>query len=113
MEKEQLSIKHLFQEEFAKMVAVISNHFGLQHIETAEDIVSETFLAASETWGIKGIPENPPAWLYAVAKQKALYHYRRNKIFEEKVKPRISSGQEKYNYTEVDFSNQNITFPQG
>ncbi|MBL7696834.1 MAG: RNA polymerase subunit sigma [Chitinophagaceae bacterium] len=108
MEKEQLSIKHLFQEEFAKMVAVISNHFGLQHIGTAEDIVSETFLAASETWGLKGIPDNPPAWLYAVAKQRALYHFRRNKIFEEKVKPQITSGQEKHNYIEVDFSNQNI-----
>ena len=34
------------------MVAVISKLFGLQHIEIAEDIVSETFLLAAETWGI-------------------------------------------------------------
>ena len=49
MEKEYESLKQLFQQEFAKMVAVISKQFGLEHIEMAEDIVSETFLAASET----------------------------------------------------------------
>ena len=50
MEKEFESLKQLFQQEFAKMVAVISKQFGLQHIELAEDIVSDTFLTASETW---------------------------------------------------------------
>ena len=71
------------------MVAVISKLFGLQHIEIAEDIVSETFLVATETWAKKGIPENPTAWLYTVAKQKTLYHFRRNKIFQEKIIPEI------------------------
>ncbi len=65
------------------MVAVISKLFGLQHIEIAEDIVSETFLLAAESWGVKGMPPNPTAWLYAVAKQKTLYHFRRNKIYEK------------------------------
>jgi hypothetical protein len=51
MEKEQDTLKHLFQQEFSKMVAVISKLYGLQHIEIAEDIVSETFLLAAETWG--------------------------------------------------------------
>jgi predicted RNA polymerase sigma factor len=57
-------LKELFQQEFAKMVAVISSLFGLQHIETAEDIVSDTFLTAAEEWEAKGIPPNPTAWLY-------------------------------------------------
>jgi RNA polymerase sigma factor (sigma-70 family) len=100
------SLKDLFQREFSKMVAVISRNFGLQHIELAEDIVSETFLTAAETWGIKGIPENPEAWLYVVAKQKTLHHFRRNKIFEEKVVPEISSHQEKSE--ELNFSSENI-----
>src|SRR3546814_3443545 len=75
-------LKQLFQQEFSKMVAVISRLFGLEHIETAEDIVSETFLKAVETWGDQGLPPNPTAWLYAVAKQKALYRFRRNSIYE-------------------------------
>lgn len=90
------------------MVAVISRRFGLQHIEVAEDIVSETFLQASESWGIKGVPDNPTAWLYAVAKQKTLYHFRRNKIYEEKVIPAIVSDVERNEETALDFSTENI-----
>ena len=109
MEEEHESLKHLFQQEFSKMVAVISKLFGLQHIEMAEDIVSETFLVATETWGMKGIPQNPTAWLYAVAKQKTLYHFRRNKIFENKVIPALTSVQETNDEIgALDFSQQNI-----
>jgi RNA polymerase sigma factor (sigma-70 family) len=112
METEQESLKHLFQQEFSKMVAVISKLYGLQHIETAEDIVSETFLLAAETWGIKGIPPNPAAWLYVVAKQKTLYHFRRNKLFENKIVPELASEHEedekKYETAELNFSMQNI-----
>lgn len=91
------------------MVAVISKLYGLQHIEMAEDIVSETFLLASETWGVKGIPPNPTAWLYAVAKQKTLYHFRRNKIFEEKIIPVLTTTQEKgHESVELNFSQENI-----
>ncbi|HTR30765.1 MAG TPA: DUF6596 domain-containing protein [Puia sp.] len=84
-------LKELFQQEFVKMVAVISNLFGLQHIEMAEDIVSDTFLAAAEDWEKKGIPENPTAWLYTVAKRKTIHHFRRQKIFDQKVAPALSS----------------------
>jgi len=91
------------------MVAVISSLFGLQHIETAEDIVSETFLQAAESWGIKGLPPNPTAWLYTVAKQKTLYHFRRNKLFEKKIIPNLTAQQEQVTVTDEDlFSQENI-----
>lgn len=105
MEERQYSLKYLFQQEFSKMVAVISNLFGLQHIGMAEDIVSDTFLQAAETWGMKGIPPNPTAWLYAVAKQKTRYHFRRNKIYEQKVIPAIRQLQEP---EELDFTPEHI-----
>ena len=109
MKSEHESLKHLFQREFSKMVAVISSLFGLQHIEAAEDIVSETFLLAAETWGLKGVPENPTAWLYAVAKQKTLYQFRRNKILEEKIIPQLKTTAEKEEEPEVlNFSKQQI-----
>lgn len=108
MEKENNSLKQLFQQEFSKMVAVIGKIFGLDNIELAEDIVSETFLSATETWEIKGIPQNPTAWLYAVAKQKTLYHFRRNKIFEKIIPELTSMYEESYEMTEIDFSQQNI-----
>jgi RNA polymerase sigma-70 factor (ECF subfamily) len=103
------SLKNLFQQEFSKMVAVISKVFGLQHLGIAEDIVSETFLQAAETWDVNGTPENPTAWLYAVAKQKTLYQFRRNKIFEHKIIPELISRQgSAIELEEVDFSQQNI-----
>lgn len=109
MEEQHEFLKHLFQQEFSKMVAVISKLFGLQHIEIAEDIVSETFLLATETWGVKGAPQNPTAWLYAVAKQKTLYHFRRNKIFENKIVPELKAAQTANSeILQVNFSNENI-----
>lgn len=88
------------------MVAVISKTFGLEYIELAEDIVSDTFLMAAETWGAKGIPANPAAWLYLVAKQKALQYFRRNKIFQEKIVPAVKNDTDEAEM--LNFSNENI-----
>ena len=109
MSEETELIPDLFRKEFAKMVAVISKLYGLQYIEIAEDIVSETFLTATENWTKKGIPANPIAWLYAVAKQKTLYHFRRKKIFDEKIVPQIKVSADTIAETkEMDFSTKNI-----
>jgi len=109
MSEETELIPDLFRKEFAKMIAVISKLYGLQHIEIAEDIVSETFLTATETWAQKGVPPNPTAWLYAVAKQKTLYHFRRKKIFDQKIVPQIKLSADTIAETrEMDFSTKNI-----
>ena len=71
MNKREL-IPHLFRTEFQKIIAVLSNYFGIANIQIVEDIVSDSFLLASETWGLKGIPKNPKAWLYKVSKNKAI-----------------------------------------
>jgi RNA polymerase sigma factor (sigma-70 family) len=102
-------IPQLFRKEFSKMVAVISKTFGLHYIELAEDIVSETFLTATENWKQKGIPPNPTAWLYAVAKQKALSYFRRNKIYDEKILPHLKTTTEKINELPIDFSIPNVS----
>jgi RNA polymerase sigma-70 factor (ECF subfamily) len=104
---DEVQLKSLFNQEFSKMVAVISNHFGLDHIEVAEDVVSDTFLTATETWRANGVPVNPAAWLYTVAKRKALYHFRRNKIFEKKIVPELKTASGDV-MPEFDFSNEHI-----
>ena len=40
-------------------------------------------LKAMNTWSFKGIPKNPSAWLYRVAKNKAIDYLRREKKFKE------------------------------
>lgn len=110
MENTQEPLKRLFHQQFSKMVAVISKTYGLQHIEIAEDIVSDTFLLAIEDWARKGIPANPAAWLYLVAKRKTLHYFKRNKLFDEKLAPAIKHQLEESSYQlpELNFSEQNI-----
>ena len=71
------------------MVSVLCKQFGMGDLQQAEDIVSDTFLLAAESWGLKGIPDNPTAWLYVVAKNKARDGFRRSALFEEKISPEI------------------------
>lgn len=91
------------------MVAVISQQFGLRHIELAEDIVSETFLLAAETWGVGGMPNKQTAWLYTVAKQKTLHHIRRRKLLNDKIIPEFAARQsEPDDWDTLDFSDETI-----
>jgi RNA polymerase sigma-70 factor (ECF subfamily) len=47
MQQEEL-IPNLFRTEYRKIVSVLCKLFGIEYIEIAEDIVSDTFLLASE-----------------------------------------------------------------
>jgi RNA polymerase sigma factor (sigma-70 family) len=108
MEKDEL-IPKLFKTEYRKIISVLCKLFGITHIEIAEDITNDTFLLASETWGLKGIPENPTAWLYTVAKNKTKDYFKRNKIFSEKIISDIKHNQKLIEEFEVDLSKENIT----
>src|ERR1700733_1519010 len=85
-------IPHLFRTEYRKIVSVLYKLFGIDHIEIAEDITSDTFLLASELWGLKGLPENPTAWLYVVAKNKARDYLKRDSLFAQSVAKGIKSN---------------------
>lgn len=100
-------IPHLFRTEFGKINSVLINYFGIEHLQLAEDITSETFLSALETWPYKGVPENPQAWLYTVAKNKTKNHLQRTKIFEAKVVKEILP--EPIETPEIDLSEKNIS----
>ncbi|SFQ28585.1 RNA polymerase sigma factor [Parafilimonas terrae] len=101
-------IPHLFRTEYRKIIAVLCKTFGLEHIEIAEDIASDTFLQASETWGIKGLPDNPAAWLTTVAKNKAKNYLKHNKILLDKIMPGIKYSAPQTEETIIDLSTENI-----
>lgn len=107
MEKQEL-IPHLFRTEYRKIVAVLCRRFGFEQMETAEDIASDTFLAAAQTWAFHGVPSNPTAWLYNVAKNKAKNHLQRNSVFESKVSPGIKIDNSEFHELDIDLSPQNI-----
>ncbi|WP_147204729.1 RNA polymerase sigma factor [Segetibacter aerophilus] len=108
MEQNEL-IPHLFRTEYRKITAVLCKLFGIDHIEVAEDLASETFLLAVETWSYKGLPENPTAWLYYVAKNKAKNHLNRDSIFTSKITTDLKLSSQGFEEIEIDLSEKNIT----
>ena len=108
MNKQEL-IPHLFRTESGKITTVLCKRFGIEHIEIAEDITSDTFLAALETSTYKGVPENPVAWLYTVAKNKTKNYFTRNHLFIEKIARQIKSNSNDKEEIEIDLSDENIT----
>lgn len=108
MESSTELIPHLFRTEFRKIVSVLSKLFGLAHMEIAEDIASDTFMLAAETWGKKGIPDNPTAWLYTVAKNKTKDYLKRNQLFTEKISVEIQHTNKPFYEFEIDLSTKNI-----
>ncbi len=108
MEQQQL-IPHLFRTEYRKITAVLCKLFGIEHIEIAEDLASETFLSAMETWSYKGIPENPTAWLYTVAKNKARNYLNRNNHFAQKILSQLKYALPQTEEIAIDLSDKNIT----
>ena len=60
-------LDHLFRNEYAKIIAILTKRYGVNHIEDIEDVVQETFVKAMKVWGYRTIPDNPTAWLLKVA----------------------------------------------
>jgi RNA polymerase sigma-70 factor (ECF subfamily) len=106
---EKRLIEHLFRIEFGKIVAILCKTFGLSTIQIAEDIVSDTFLLASETWGLKGVPNEPKAWLYKVAINNTKDFLKRDLLFHSKIKPYLEETQSSIYSLNVDFSESNIS----
>lgn len=106
--RQQEILPHLFRTEYRKIVAVLCKHFSLQEIEIAEDIASDTFVAAAQTWPLNDLPENPVAWLYSVAKNKAKNHLQRTHLFQNKIAAAIKKTTPGFYEEEIDLSVQNI-----
>ena len=71
--------EHLFRTEYGKMVSSLTRIFGIGQMHIAEDIVQDTMVKALKEWSFNKTPPNPTAWLYVVAKNKAIDHIRREK----------------------------------
>jgi len=107
MHQDQL-LPHLYRTEYRKIIAVLARLFGFEHIQIAEDIASDTFLMASETWAKNKLPDNPAAWLYTVAQNKAKDHLKHNAIFTQKVALHVKTELSQSHEIEIDLSEENI-----
>ena len=77
-------VDHLFRREAGRLVAILTRHFGVEHLQLAEDVVQDALLKAMQTWPFTGVPGNPSAWLLQTAKNRALDQSRRGALWRGK-----------------------------
>ncbi len=65
------------RESYGRLVAFLAKR--TRDVAQAEDALAEAFVAALKDWPLAGIPDNPDAWLIAVAKRKHIDTTRKNK----------------------------------
>lgn len=71
----EATIVSLAREESGRVIALLAHRFG--DLDLADESVQDALLEALESWPVNGIPSNPPAWLYTVARNKAIDRLRR------------------------------------
>jgi RNA polymerase sigma-70 factor, ECF subfamily len=78
-----LAVEDAFREHRARVLAALVA--GLRDFELAEDALQEAFTLALERWPRDGAPQTPAAWLYTVARNRAIDRLRRRRTAEEKL----------------------------
>src|SRR2546426_632832 len=76
------AIDAVWRIESARLIAGLARivgDFGL-----AEDLAQDSLVVALEQWPQSGVPDNPGAWLMAIAKNRAIDRLRRNQLLERK-----------------------------
>jgi RNA polymerase sigma factor (sigma-70 family) len=76
------AIDAVWRIESARLIAGLTRL--VRDVGLAEDLAQDALVAALEQWPASGVPENPGAWLMAVAKRRAVDQLRRRTLFERK-----------------------------
>ena len=69
------AVSAVWRVESARLVAGLTR--VTHDLALAEDLAQDALVAALEQWPSDGIPKNPGAWLMAIAKRRAVDHFRR------------------------------------
>ena len=76
------AIEAVWRIESAKVIAGVARM--VRDVGLAEELAQEALVSALESWPAAGVPDNPGAWLMAAAKNRALDHFRRARMLEQK-----------------------------
>lgn len=76
-------VDHLFRQQAGRMVAVLTRTLGPENLDLVEDVVQEALTRALRYWPFRGVPDDPAAWLYRVARNRALDVLRRRARFPD------------------------------
>jgi RNA polymerase sigma-70 factor (ECF subfamily) len=78
-------VEELFRQESGRIIATLIRISG--SFDLAEEAMQEAFASALTTWPDKGVPDNPAAWITAVAHRKLIDQVRRERTRREKQEP--------------------------
>ena len=84
-------IEATFRESYAVVLSGLATRF--RDIELAEDALQDALVEALRSWPEKGIPDNPPGWISAVAQRRGIDRVRRQATLSRKTS--ILAGYEK------------------
>jgi len=76
------AIDAVWRIESARLIAGLTRI--VRDLGLAEDLAQDALVAALEQWPEAGVPDNPGAWLMAVAKRRAIDQLRRRTLLERK-----------------------------
>src|SRR3954470_24961401 len=76
------AIQAVWRIESARLIAGLTRL--VRDVGLAEDFAQDALVAALEQWPESGVPDNPGAWLMAIAKRRAIDALRRKAILERK-----------------------------
>lgn len=77
--RDEHALAVLFRQESGRLVATLTRFFGVGELALAEDVAQETLLVALQAWS-RGLPPDPRAWLFHVAKNRARDVLRRRRV---------------------------------
>src|SRR6516225_12475421 len=72
----------VFRQESGRIIAGLIRISG--SFDRAEEAMQESFASALASWPVKGIPENPAAWIMTAARRKLIDAARRERTRRDK-----------------------------
>src|SRR5690348_16327214 len=79
----QRTVEGVWRIEAARLIAGLAR--GVRDVGLAEDLAQDALVAALVQWPRTGVPDNPGAWLMAVARRRGVDTIRRRVTLERKV----------------------------
>lgn len=77
------AIDAVWRIESARLIAGLTRM--VHDVGLAEELAQDALVAALEQWPESGVPDNPGAWLMAIAKRRAIDQFRRRETLDRKV----------------------------
>ena len=78
-------IEHLFRQQASQMIATLTRALGGGHLALAEEAVQDAMVTALQRWPFRGVPDDPAAWLFRVARNRALDRLRHQRVVDDKL----------------------------